>query len=62
MARILIVDDEENIRETLKEILEYEGYEIEEAADGAAALALIKKFNYECQKWTEWNFLKNQKK
>jgi len=47
MARILIVDDEESIRETLKEILEYESYEIEEAADGKAALNLIKKFNYD---------------
>ena len=47
MARLLIVDDEESIRETLKEILEYEGYEIEEAPDGEAALALIKKFNYD---------------
>ena len=47
MARLLIVDDEENIRETLKEILEYEGYEIEEAPDGEKALTLIKKFNYD---------------
>jgi two-component system nitrogen regulation response regulator NtrX len=47
MARILIVDDEESIRETLKEILDYEGYEIEEAKDGEEALAKIKKFNYD---------------
>ena len=46
MARILIVDDEQSIRETLREILEYEGYEIEEAKDGEKAIALIKKFNY----------------
>lgn len=47
MARILIVDDEQSIRETLREILDYEGYEIEEAPDGEAALNLIKKFNYD---------------
>jgi two-component system, NtrC family, nitrogen regulation response regulator NtrX len=47
MARILIVDDEESIRETLREILEYEGYEIEEASDGEKAISLIKKFNYD---------------
>jgi two-component system nitrogen regulation response regulator NtrX len=47
MARILIVDDEASIRETLKEILDYEGYEIEEAKDGEEALAKIKKFNYD---------------
>ena len=47
MARILIVDDEQSIRETLREILEYEGYEIEEAEDGDKALSLIKKFNYD---------------
>lgn len=47
MARILIVDDEKSIRETLREILEYEGYEIEEAADGEEAFKLIKKFNFD---------------
>ena len=47
MARILIVDDEQSIRETLREILEYEGYEIEEAEDGEKALNLIRKFNYD---------------
>jgi DNA-binding NtrC family response regulator len=47
MARILIVDDEQSIRETLKEILLYEGYEVVEAADGNAAYELINKFNYD---------------
>ena len=47
MARILIVDDEQSIRETLREILEYEGYEIEEAKDGEKAIALNKKYNYD---------------
>jgi DNA-binding NtrC family response regulator len=35
---ILIADDEPSIRRTLREILEYEGYDVEEAADGEAAL------------------------
>lgn len=47
MARILIVDDEKSIRETLKEILEYEGYEIEEAENGEVAFKQIKKYNYD---------------
>ena len=47
MARILIVDDEQSIRETLRETLEDEGYEIEEAKEGEKAIALIKKFNYD---------------
>ncbi len=40
-AKILVVDDEENIRKSLKMILEYEGYHFLEAADGEAALTLI---------------------
>ncbi len=37
LPRILVVDDEADIRETLKEILGEEGYEVETAADAAAA-------------------------
>lgn len=40
-ARILVVDDEENIRKSLKMILEYEGYQFLEAADGDEALHLV---------------------
>jgi DNA-binding NtrC family response regulator len=47
MPRILIVDDEELIRETLKEILEHEGYQTDEAADGEKALVLIRKNRYD---------------
>lgn len=42
MASILIIDDEKSIRKTLSEILSYEGYKIEEAADGEEGL---KKFS-----------------
>jgi len=38
MPSILIVDDEKAIRRTLREILEYEHYKVEEAEDGPAAL------------------------
>lgn len=40
-AKILVVDDEENIRKSLKMILEYEGYQFLEAADGDEALSLV---------------------
>jgi len=39
--RILVVDDEANMRESLKEILVEEGYEVLLAGDGAAALKLF---------------------
>ena len=47
MSRILIVDDEASIRETLKEILTYEGYEIDLAEDGAQALDMLRKTEYD---------------
>jgi two-component system nitrogen regulation response regulator NtrX len=39
-GRILIVDDEQGIRNTLRQILEDEGYTVEEAETGEAGLAL----------------------
>lgn len=38
MAKILIIDDEKSIRSTLREILEYEKYTIDEAQDGQEGL------------------------
>ena len=38
MAKILVVDDEKSIRSTLKEILEFEKYTVDEAKDGEEAL------------------------
>jgi DNA-binding NtrC family response regulator len=41
MANILIIDDERAIRNTLKEILSYEGFGIDEAVDGEEGLQKI---------------------
>ncbi|MFZ9235761.1 MAG: sigma-54-dependent transcriptional regulator [Algoriphagus sp.] len=43
MAKILIIDDERFIRTSLREILEYEKYEVIEAQDGAEGLKKIKE-------------------
>ena len=42
MAKILVIDDEKGIRNTLREILEYEKFKVEDAADGPSALELTK--------------------
>jgi len=47
MATILIIDDEKAIRKTLSEILSFEGYKIEEAADGEEGLKKFKEKNYD---------------
>jgi len=43
MDRILIVDDEQGVREVLRASLEQAGYAVDEAADGAEALAICEK-------------------
>ncbi|MFP3941784.1 MAG: sigma-54-dependent transcriptional regulator [Thermoanaerobaculia bacterium] len=40
-ATVLVVDDEASIRESLRMILEYEGYRVDEAEGGKAALARL---------------------
>lgn len=47
MARILIIDDEPSIRRTLREILEYEKYQVEEAETGMDALNLINEQEFD---------------
>ena len=37
----LVVEDQESARESLAELLRGEGYEVHEAADGKAAIALV---------------------
>jgi two-component system nitrogen regulation response regulator NtrX len=43
MKTVLVVDDEKNIRETLKDVLEDEGYKILLAEDGQEALEILKR-------------------
>lgn len=43
MARILVIDDEKSIRSALREILEYEKHEVEEAAEALTALSMLKE-------------------
>ncbi len=38
MAKILVIDDEKSIRNSLKEILEYEKHEVQDACDGMDGL------------------------
>ena len=45
--RVLVVDDEEKIRNVIKEYAEFEGYEIDEAADGMEAIAKCKTQDYD---------------
>ncbi len=47
MAKILIIDDEKSIRKSLREILEFEKYKVEEAEDGLAGLAMASAENYD---------------
>ena len=47
MTKILIIDDEKSIRTTLREILEYEKYKIDEAIDGQDGLDKIAKNKYD---------------
>lgn len=45
MRRVLIVDDEENIRLVLKTLLRKHGYEVDVAASAEAALSLVDSFS-----------------
>ncbi|MET3876774.1 sigma-54 dependent transcriptional regulator [Chitinophaga sp. OAE865] len=47
MANILIIDDEKSIRKTLTEILTYEGYKIDEAADGMEGFKMFQAKSYD---------------
>jgi two-component system NtrC family sensor kinase len=47
MARILVVDDEESIRNLMRMTLELDGYEVSTAADGPTALDIFEKDNPE---------------
>ncbi|MCD0490183.1 sigma-54 dependent transcriptional regulator [Pedobacter sp. MC2016-14] len=47
MAKLLIIDDERAIRSTLREILEYENYEVDDIDNGIDGLELIKKKKFD---------------
>jgi len=47
MSKILVVDDEKSIRNTLKEILEYEKHKVEVAENGLVALEMIDKNKFD---------------
>jgi DNA-binding NtrC family response regulator len=47
MPTILIADDEKAIRKTLREILEYESYKVDEAEDGQKAYDMAKDNEYD---------------
>jgi DNA-binding NtrC family response regulator len=47
MARILVIDDEPAIRRILREILEHEKYNVDDAASAVDALPLVKENEYD---------------
>jgi len=44
--KVLLVDDEERIRDMIKEYLSFEEYEVDEASNGIEALELLKQHDY----------------
>jgi two-component system nitrogen regulation response regulator NtrX len=47
MTKVLVIDDEKAIRRSIKEILEFEKYEVDEAEDGVQGLSMAQKNNYD---------------
>ena len=47
MKKLLIVDDEEKIREVIKEYAEFEGYEADESSDGMDAVKKVKEQDFD---------------
>lgn len=47
MAKILVIDDEKSIRNTLKDILEYEKYQVDLAEDGPVGLELFNQNSFD---------------
>lgn len=47
MAKVLIIDDENSIRRTLREILMHEKYEVSEAVDAIEGLSLLKTKSFD---------------
>ncbi|MDD7511079.1 MAG: response regulator transcription factor [Peptostreptococcaceae bacterium] len=47
MYKLLVVDDEPNIRDVIREYAEFDGYAVEEADDGMAAVEMCKQNDYD---------------
>jgi two-component system nitrogen regulation response regulator NtrX len=47
MAKILIIDDEKSIRNAIREILEYEKFQVDEAEDGLQGVVRVKTNKYD---------------
>lgn len=47
MTKILVIDDEAPIRNALRDILEYEKYEVEEASEGHTAISMVEKEHFD---------------
>ena len=47
MNKILVVDDEVNIRLVVKEYAEFEGYEVREAENGMQAIEMVKNEDFD---------------
>jgi two-component system, NtrC family, nitrogen regulation response regulator NtrX len=47
MAKILVIDDERSIRNTLKDILEHESYKVDDAENGMEGLKLVNSKKYD---------------
>ncbi|MBR6736708.1 MAG: response regulator, partial [Oscillospiraceae bacterium] len=47
MAKVLIVDDEQKIRFVVKEYAQFSGHEVAEVGDGAEAVELCRKQNFD---------------
>ncbi|MBQ7959254.1 MAG: response regulator, partial [Oscillospiraceae bacterium] len=47
MSKILICDDEKNIRNVVREYAEFEGYQVFEAEDGMSAVDLCRKETFD---------------
>jgi DNA-binding NtrC family response regulator len=45
-VRILVVDDEDYMREVVRQALEHAGFDVDEAADGKTAVAMLRKYPY----------------
>ena len=69
MSYILVIDDEEPIRNALREILEYEKFKVLEAENGIIGLELLKKnkvdvvlCDIKCLKWMALKYWKKYRK